>query len=74
MLTLLQDTKAREGNISPWISGRILGSEAGCVPMPASCTLIEMHASEVLGYSSVSASIVERETEKCFAEIFFGIA
>ena len=68
MLTLLQNTKTREGNKSPWFSGRILGNEAGCLPMPISCSQNEMHASEVFGYSSVLASIVEQNTEECFAK------
>jgi hypothetical protein len=74
MLTLLQNTKAQGEAQNPGTSGRILGYEAGCLPILTSCTLNEMHASEVLGYSPVSASIVKEETEKRFTEIFFGIA
>jgi len=42
--------------------------------MPISCALDEIHASEVLGYSSVSASEVEQNAVECFSEIFFGNA
>jgi hypothetical protein len=66
--------EGREGNMSLRISGSILGYETGCLPMPVSCTLNEMHVSEVLGCSSVSASNVEEEFERRFSKIFFEIA
>jgi hypothetical protein len=71
MLTLLKNGKEEGGTVSLGSMSCMLGSEAGCAPMPTSSALTKMHVSMVSGYSLVLASIALGDTEEGIYENSF---